>query len=317
MKKSCGIAVVAAVAAAAALALAACGRGQARSAAEAARPAAAGSGGPGPVLAVEPFLADMAQQVAGSRVTVRALMPSGVDPHSYEPTPRDVASVAESRLLIVNGAGMEGFLEKLLSSAGGSRTVVEASAGLTPRMSGSERDPHFFLDPARVVTYVENIRTGFSGFDPEGAPQYAANAASYTAQLKELDAWIRGEVAKIPEAQRMLVTNHESLGYFAERYGFRVVGTVLPGVSTEAAPSARRVADLVDTLKKTGARAVFLESGTDPALARQIAREAGIRVVTELYTHSLTDSSGPAPTYIAMMRYDTAAIVDALAGGSP
>jgi ABC-type Zn uptake system ZnuABC Zn-binding protein ZnuA len=317
MKRSFGIAVVVAIAAAAALALAACGRGPARPAAAAAGAAAGGSASPGLVLAVEPFLADMAQQVAGSRITVRALMPSGIDPHSYEPTPRDVSSVAESRLLVVNGAGMEGFLEKLLASAGGSRKVVEASAGLTPRMSGSEPDPHFFLDPTRVVTYVENIRAGLSGFDPEGASQYAANAAAYTAQLKELDAWIRGEVAKIPAAQRMLVTNHESLGYFAERYGFRVVGTVLPGVSTEAAPSARRVADLVDTLKKTGARAVFLESGTDPTLARQIAKEAGIRVVTELYTHSLTDSSGPAPTYIAMMRYDVAAIVDALTGGSP
>ena len=290
--------------------LAGCGRQKA----PATGSGAAGNAGPGPVLAVEPFLADIAQQVAGSRLTVRALMPAGMDPHAYEPTPRDVSAVAESRLLIANGAGMEGFLEKLIASAGGTRTVVEASAGLTPRMSGTETDPHFFLAPLLVLTYVENIRTGLTSFDPAGASQYSSNAASYTAKLRELDAWIRAEVAVIPENERMLVTNHESLGYFAASYGFRVVGTVLPGVSTGAAPSARQVADLIDMLRKTGARAVFLESGSDPKLARQIAEEAGIRVVTELYTHSPTDASGPAPSYIAMMQYNVKAIVEALTG---
>ena len=288
--------------------------GCSRQRAPAAGDGTAGTAGPGPVLAVEPFLADIAQQVAGSRLAVRALMPAGMDPHAYEPTPRDVSAVAESRLLIANGAGMEGFLEKLIASAGGARTVVEASAGLTPRMSGTETDPHFFLAPLLVLTYVENIRAGLTSFDPAGASQYSSNAASYTAKLRELDAWIRAEVAVIPENERMLVTNHESLGYFAESYGFRVVGTVLPGVSTGAAPSARQVADLIDTLKKTGARAVFLESGSDPKLARQIAEEAGIRVVTELYTHSPTDASGPAPSYMAMMQFNVKAIVGALTG---
>jgi manganese/iron transport system substrate-binding protein len=184
-----------------------------------------------------------------------------------------------------------------------------------PRMSGDEPDPHFFLDPLKVVTYAENIRAGLAAFDPAGAAQYAENAAAYTAKLRDLDGWIRAEVEKIPAGQRMLVTNHESLGYFAESYGFRVVGTVLPGVTTGAAPSARQVAELVETLKRTGARAVFLEEGTDPKLARQIAAEAGIRVVTGLYTHSITDASGPAPSYLAMMRYNVAQIVKALSGG--
>jgi ABC-type Zn uptake system ZnuABC Zn-binding protein ZnuA len=255
--------------------------------------------------------------VAGTRQTVRALMPAGVDPHSYEPTPRDVAAVAESRLLIVNGAGMESFLEKLLASAGGKRRVVEASKSLTPRMAGHEPDPHFFLAPLLAVTYIENIRDGFAAYDPAGAPQYASNAAAYMAQLRELDAWIRTEVAAIPAGARLLVTNHESLGYFAESYGFRVAGTIIPGVSTEASPSARQMAALIDVLRRSGTRAVFLESGTDPKLARQVAQEAGIRVVTELYTHSLTDASGPAASYIAMMRYNVKTIVQALSGGAP
>ena len=268
----------------------------------------------GPVLAVETFLADIAQQVAGSRLAVRALMPVGVDPHSYEPTPRDVAAVAESRALIVNGAGMESFLQKLLASAGGERRLIEASAGLEPRTSGNEIDPHFFLAPLHVVRYVENIRDGLTAIDPAGSSLYAANAAAYSAKLRELDAWIRSQVAGIPAADRLLVTNHESLGYFAESYGFTVVGTVLPGVSTDASPSARQLAGLIDALRTTGTKAVFLESGTDPKLARQVAQEAGIRVITELYTHSLTDAGGPAPSYIQMMEYDVKTIVGALGG---
>jgi len=268
----------------------------------------------GPVLAVETFLADIAQQVAGSRLAVRALMPAGVDPHSYEPTPRDVAAVAESRALIVNGAGMESFLQKLLASAGGERRLIEASAGLEPRTSGNEVDPHFFLAPLHVVRYVENIRDGLTAIDPAGSSLYTANAAAYSSKLRELDAWIRSQVAGIPAADRLLVTNHESLGYFAEAYGFTVVGTVLPGVSTDASPSARQLAGLIDALRATGTKAVFLESGTDPKLARQVAQEAGIRVITELYTHSLTDAGGPAPSYIQMMEYDVKTIVSALGG---
>ena len=268
----------------------------------------------GSVLAVETFLADIAQEVAGSRLAVRALMPAGVDPHSYEPTPRDVAAVAESRALIVNGAGMESFLQKLLASAGGERRLIEASAGLEPRKSGNEVDPHFFLAPLHVVRYVENIRDGLTAIDPAGSSLYAANAAAYSTKLRELDAWIRSQVEGVPAAERLLVTNHESLGYFAESYGFKVVGTILPSVSTNASPSARQLAGLIDALRATQAKAVFLESGTDPKLARQVAQEAGIRVVTELYTHSLTDAGGPAPSYIQMMEYDVKTIVGALGG---
>jgi ABC-type Zn uptake system ZnuABC Zn-binding protein ZnuA len=270
----------------------------------------------GPVLAVETFLADIAQQVAGSRLTVAALMPAGIDPHSYESTPRDVSTVTESRALIVNGAGMEAFLQRLLASAsaGGERRLIEASAGLAPRKSGNEPDPHFFLAPLLAVRYVENIRDGLAALDPAGSATYTANAAAYIAKLQELDGWIRAQVAGIPAADRLLVTNHESLGYFAESYGFTVIGTIVPGVTTGVSPSARQLAQLIDELRATGAKAIFLESGTDPKLARQVAQEAGIRVVTELYTHSLTEASGPAPSYIRMMEYNVKTIVDALGG---
>jgi ABC-type Zn uptake system ZnuABC Zn-binding protein ZnuA len=204
---------------------------------------------------------------------------------------------------------------------------MEASAGLTGRVpregeaaeaaspDASVTDPHFYLDPILVIRYVENIRDALSRLDPAGASVYASNAGAYAARLEDLDRRIRERVSRIPPAERMLVTNHESLGYFADRYGFRVIGTIIPSVSTEAAPTARQVARLVERLKAARARAVFLETGANPALARQVAAEAGVKVVTELYTHSLSGPEGPAASYIAMMEYNAGAIVSALAPG--
>jgi ABC-type Zn uptake system ZnuABC Zn-binding protein ZnuA len=267
------------------------------------------------VLASEPFLADIARNVAGDLVAIPALVPIGADPHSWEPAPRDAAAVAAADLLIVNGAGLEAFLEALLEGLGGEGPrVVEASAGLAPRGAGhGETDPHFWLDPQSVVRYAENIRDALSAWEPAGAGTFTANAAAYAEKLRELDRWIAGEVDRIPSERRLLVTNHESLGYFADRYGFRIVGTLIPSVSTEAAPGAKDLAALVDALKATGARAMFVEEGADTRLAREIADDAGVRLVTGLRTHTLTGPDGPAPTYLAMMRADVAVIVAALA----
>jgi ABC-type Zn uptake system ZnuABC Zn-binding protein ZnuA len=306
------------------------------------------------VLAIETFLADVAQQVSGNRLKVAALLPMGADPHGFEPTPADVTKVAACNVLIINGAGFEGYLDMLLRNAGGVHRVIDASAGLTGRKteegkearenkggkqhgndhSGKgehqhqgavdheaeqdhkghqhERDPHFWLAPSNVVKYVENIRDGLSEADPDGAGTYAANADAYIIKLKELDLWIADQVKQVPESRRYLVTNHESFGYFADRYGLEIIGTVIPSVSTGAAPSAKQMVQLIERIRKTRVKAVFLETGANPQLAAQIAKEANIQVVTELYTHSITAPGGPAPNYIEMMRYNTKAIVNAL-----
>ncbi len=272
------------------------------------------------VLAAETFLADIAQNVAGERLTVEALMPLGVDPHGFEPTPQDVAKVADSQVLIVNGAGFEAFLAELLQNAGGERQVIEASAGLTQRSTPAgevigeahESDPHFWFDPTLVITYVENIRAGLSQADPDGAAGYAANAGRYIAQLKELDGWIATQVKQIPPERRLLVTNHESLGYFADRYGFKMVGAIVPNVSPTSSPSAGQMAQLIEQIKATGAPAIFLETGANSQLADQIAKETGLKVETQLYSHSITAPDGPAPTYIDMMKYNTKVIIEAL-----
>jgi ABC-type Zn uptake system ZnuABC Zn-binding protein ZnuA len=267
------------------------------------------------VTASTTFLADIAQNVAGDRLQVESLLPFGADPHSYQPIPQDVAKIADSHLLIVNGAGYEHFLEAVLENAGGERAVIEASAGLeavTEAHNGKiELDPHFWVDPNNVIVYVENIRAGLSQVDPDGTEVYKSNAAAYIEQLRALDVWIDEQVTSIPAEHRLLVTNHDSLGYFARRYGFTVIGTVVPGFSSDAAPSAQQMAALIDQIEASGAQAVFLDAAESPALARQIASDTGATVVTDLHIGSLT-AGPPAGTYLDMMRYNVTQIVEAL-----
>lgn len=273
---------------------------------------ASDSGTPAPVILTSTtFLADIAHNIAGGRVEVESLLPIGIDPHSYQPTPQDAVKIERSQLLIINGADYEHFLEPLLENAGGERTIIEASAGIGPKEEAGSIDPHLWLDPDNVVLYVENIREGLAHFDPEGAAVYQSNADAYAVELNNLDVWIVEQVNQIPVERRLLVTNHEALGYFAERYGFAVVGTVIESFSTDASPSAQQMADLIDQIRSSGAPAIFLDAGDNTSLAEQIANETGIRVVTDLHLESLTDGA-PAPTYIEMMKHNVLQITNAL-----
>jgi len=266
------------------------------------------------VLATTTFLADITRNVAGDRVTVESLLPMGADPHSYEATPYDVTKISGSKLLIINGADYEHFLEPLLENAGGEREIIEASAGLHPREDAQEEhgvDPHLWLDPNNVITYVENIREALTHFDPEGAVEYQVNAETFIAELKELDVWIVEQVKQVPAEKRLLVTNHEALGYFADRYDFTIIGTVIESFSTDASPSAQQMASLVDQIKASDAPAIFLDASDNAVLAQQIANETGVRVVTNLYLESLTEGA-PAATYIDMMKHNVTQIVSAL-----
>jgi ABC-type Zn uptake system ZnuABC Zn-binding protein ZnuA len=272
------------------------------------------------VVAVATFLADIAQNVAGDRVRIETLMPLGVDPHSFEPTPQDVKKIADSQILIVNGSGFEEFLENLLANSGTRTTVIDASRGLTsrtlkpgePHDEDNPTDPHFWLDPTQVVKYVENIRAALTQADPDGAATYQANADAYISKLNALDTKIKQTVGAIPPNQRKLVTDHDTFGYYADRYGFEIVGMLVPSFSTADTSSAQQVATLIDQIRATGVKAIFLEQGTNPRLAEQISRETGANIVTGLYTHSLSAADGPAPTYLQMLEYDTQLIVDAL-----
>ncbi len=268
------------------------------------------------VLAVETFLADIVRNVTGDRLIVESLLPINSDPHSYQPAPRDIIKVSDSNVLIINGGGIETFITPLLDNAGGSRLVITASEGLIslpdPNGEHPEGDPHFWMDPNNVVFYVENIRDGLIQADPQGKQFYMDNAIAYIAKLKALDAWIVERVAQIPPEHRLLVTNHESLGYFATRYGFTVVGSIIPSVSSESVPTASQLAELIDKIRISGSRAIFMETGTNTDLAEQILAETDVILVSNLYTASVSDVHGPAPTYIEMMKYNVNLIVDAL-----
>ena len=275
------------------------------------------------IVASTSILADIAQNVAGDAVQVAPLLPVGADPHAYAATPADVVKISESNVLIVNGLEYEHFIEQLLENADGERTVIVASTGLEPRkieQHGDEAegeqeygagDPHMWLDPNLVISYVDNISDGLIEADPVGAEAYKANADAYIAQLKDLNVWITEQVSQIPVERRLLVTNHEALGYFADRYGFRVVGTVIPSSSSGAETSAQALAAVIDQIKITGAPAIFLGEVENPTLANQIAAETGITVVEDLYLESLTDGP-PAGTYIDLMKYNVSKIVEAL-----
>ena len=265
------------------------------------------------VLASTSFLADIAQNVAGDRVQVQSLLPIGADPHAYQAAPADVAKIAESDLLILNGLEYEHFIESLLENAGGERIIVEATAGLEPHQMEEHEagDPHMWLDPNLVIKYVENIRDGFIQVDPVGKDIYTANAAAYIVELQELDAWIVEQVNTIPAERRKLVTNHDVFGYFAERYGFEIADAILPSFSSQVNASAQEIADSIDAIRASGAPAIFLGEVENADLANQIASETDVKVVDTLYLEALSDGE-PAPTYIEMMKYNVTQIVSVL-----
>ena len=270
-------------------------------------------------VATTSIVGDVVRQVGGDQIDLQVLMPVGVDPHAFEPAPQDMARVADAHVVFASGAGLEVFLERLLDSAGGAARVVPLSAGVELHdVTGEdddhgrgEADPHVWLDPNNVVVWTHNVEQALSALDPAHADAYAANAAAYAAELAALDAWIRGEVTRVPAADRKLVTDHTSFTYLARRYGFEQVGAVFPGYSTLSEPSARELAALEDAIRTLGVRAIFVGITVNPDLADRIATDTGTALVT-LYTGSLSGPEGPAGDYVSLMRYNVSAIVGAL-----
>lgn len=285
--------------------------------------AAPAMGGRLQAVATTTIVGDVARQVAGDLVDVHVLLPAGADPHGFQPTPQDITRVAQADVIFVNGLGLEQFLERMLESAGGDVRTVVVSEGVTPReldpghaepgAEGSHvgEDPHVWTDPNNVRVWVANVAAALAALDPAQAQTYQANAARYDQELQALDAWIVEQVAKIPEANREMVVDHDVFGYFAERYGLALAGTVVPGFSTIAEPSARELAALEDAMRQLDVKAVFVGTSVNPSLARRVADDTGTRLVN-LYTGSLGEPGGEAGTYLDYMRYNTRQIVDAL-----
>lgn len=275
------------------------------------------------VVATTTIIADMARNVGDDRVHVRSLVPANADPHTYEPTPRAVGSVARADVVLEHGMGLDTWISGMVRESGTKAHIAVVADGVTT-IAGEEHDenasghshegedPHVWFDVANAKVMVDNIRDALIAGDPDGEAVYRANAARYQAELTDLDTWIRAQIATIPEGQRKLVTNHDAFGYFVHAYGLTLVGTIIPSLDAQAQPSARDIAALVDKIRAEGVKAIFTESALNPALARRIAEDAGITVVDDLYGDALGPAGSGADTYIGMMRTDTARIVEGL-----
>lgn len=276
------------------------------------------------VVVTTNIAADLVRTVAGESAQVTGLLPAGVDPHSYEPAPQDLGTVAETDAVFINGLGLEEFLAELLANAGGQAPVVSLSEGIQPRTLqdlGLEQehsqeepggvDPHVWLDPVLMVTWAGNIGEALAALDPSGSAGYRERAGALVQSLESLDEWIRGQVDAIPPEARLLVTDHDELGYFAARYGFQVIGAVIPGYSSAAEPSAQELADLETLIRSFGVRAIFVDQTVNTQIAQRVAEDTGVRLVP-LITHSLSAPDGPATDYPSLMRYNVEAIVTAL-----
>jgi manganese/iron transport system substrate-binding protein len=274
------------------------------------------------VVATTTIVGDVVKQVGGDWVALTVLLPVGTDPHTFDPSPQDMAKVANAGVIFANGAGLEAFLDRLLANAGGDADVVYVSEGLDLLEGGHSQtegdthdhggaDPHTWTDPNNVLQWVGNIEAALVRHDPDHAAEYKANAEVYRAQLHDLDVWILGQVATIPVENRKLVTDHEAFAYFAQRYGFEQVGAIVPGYSTAAQPSAQDLADLEDHIKTYGVKAVFVGSTVNPALAQRVADDTGVKLIS-LYTGSLTGPGGEADSYLSYVRYNVMAIVEGL-----
>jgi zinc/manganese transport system substrate-binding protein len=263
------------------------------------------------VVASFSILGDFVRNVGGDSVSVTELVGPDGDAHVYAPTPADAKKIADAKLVIVNGFGLEGWLPRLVQSAGGKAVIVTATSGIAPLRLGSDADPHAWQSVINAKLYVANIRDALVAADTADAEAFRANAGTYLTKLDGLDREVRAAVAQIPDARRKVISTHRAFGYFAAAYGVEFIAPL--GVSTESEASARDIAGIITQVKTAKIPAVFLENISDPRLIRQIAAETGAKVGGTLYSDSLTPEKGAAPTYIDMVRHNIKALTSALA----
>lgn len=266
-----------------------------------AAPASADSS-PLKVVATFSILADLVREVGGEAVEVTTLVGPDSDAHTYQPKPTDARTLAAAKVLVSNGLGFEGWIDRLADASGFKGTRIVASAG-----APAEADPHCWQDVACTRRYIANIAAGLAKADPGNAAAYAARAADYDQRLAALDDWIRREIAGVPEARRQVITGHSAFRYFARAYDVRF--SAPRGYSTDSEPTARDVANLIRHVREEKIKAVFVENMTNPALVAEIARDSGAVVGPRLYSDALSKPDGPAATYEAMMRHNVSALV--------
>ncbi|KAF1046460.1 MAG: Manganese-binding lipoprotein MntA [Herbaspirillum frisingense] len=278
-----------------------------------------------PVVASFSILGDIVANVGGDRIAVTTLVGPDEDAHVFQPAPDDIKSVSRAKLVVVNGLGFEGWMERLAQSANYRGDIVVASAGIKARERVAEDehehadhdherhhhgkdDPHAWQDPQNVIVYARNIAAALAKLDPAGADAYRKNGEAYAAKLQQLDSWAAAQFAQVPDAKRKVITSHDAFEYFGARYKVRFLAA--QGVSTDSEPSAKEVATLIRQIRSEKIKALFFENMSNPKLLQQIARESGVTAGGKLYADALSKAGGPAPDYLSLMRYNIGQLLD-------
>ncbi len=263
-----------------------------------------------PVVATFSILGDFVRNVGGDRVAVTTLVQPNGDAHVYQPTPVDAKTLADAKVVFMNGLGLEGWLDRLIKASGTKGAIVIATKGIKPHEMKDEEgghaehklDPHAWQSIANAKIYAANIRDALITADPAGRKGYEENAADYVTRLTELEKKVKEAIAKIPPERRRVITTHDAFGYFASAYGVEFIAP--QGVSTETEASAKDVARIIRQIKAEKIPAVFMENISDPRLMQQIANETGAKIGGAVFSDSLSDDKGPASTYVEMMEHN-------------
>jgi zinc/manganese transport system substrate-binding protein len=264
------------------------------------------------VLVSFSILEDIVREVGGGDVAVTSLIGRDANEHVFEPRPDQVRPLTQIQLFIVNGLGLEGWLTRLIQSARYRGPVVIATKGIAPIMTAapgepaSSPDPHAWQDVRNGIIYAENIAGALAAADPGRAEAYRQRFAHYKVELEALDRRVREKLGAIPGEKRRVITTHDAFAYYGRAYGVTFMAP--EGLNTESEPSAKTVAGLIRQIRREGIKALFLENISDPRLMEEIAGETGATLGPPLYSDALSGPDGPAPTYIRMLEYNTAAL---------
>ena len=262
------------------------------------------------VVASFSILGDMVRQVTGDMAEVTTIVGPDADAHVYSPSASDAKAVANADVIFVNGLGFETWSQTLIETSGTKGQVFVATEGVEPLKVDGEVDPHAWNALTNGMIYVTNIANGMASADPKNAATYQANAKAYTERLSALHSHALKEFGKLPADRRTVVTAHDAFGYLENAYGLTFLAPV--GIDTEAEPSAKDLAALIDQLKQAGAGALFVENITSPALVEQIERETGIKISGRLYSDALSERGGPATSYEKMFEHNLDVLIQAL-----
>lgn len=261
------------------------------------------------VVATFSILADFVKAVGQENVVISIVGPNS-DAHVYEPTPQDVRTIQEAELVFINGLGFEGWMDRLISASGYNGIPVVVTDGINPRTLGTQIDPHAWHNVQNAKVYVHNILKAFQRQDPARRSVYQKNAEDYLRKLEILDQWIEENFDSIPLEKRQIITAHDAFGYFSDRYGVQVLSPV--GISTEAEPTPKTIANLIDIIRKKRIKIIFIENIGNPKILKQIADETGAKIGAVIYSDALSEQEEPGYNYEAMMRHNVSLFKQAM-----